>query len=380
MSDQAPSPASTHTDWQRAFYIALTILAWLVVVLIVGWLLSHVAKTIVILILSAVVAFALTPLVSLLARWLPRTLALALAYLCGFAVIFGFGALLIVTAAAQLSDLSRNLPRYIEEGHQFVPQITHALGPFGVTTDQVQRVQQQLIAHLQTLGTQAAQESVGFVSGFVSTIVDLVLILILSIYLTANGQRIRVVLGQMTPLGQRWQVSALIAIVNRVIGGYVRGTLAMAVLIGTLVSAGMLVLGVHYAVLLGVLAFFLQFVPLLGVFISGAVCVAVALLQSWKLALVVLGYFVGVHILEGDLVGPRVLGRAIGIHPATALVALVAGTELFGIWGALFGAPLAGLIQAIGIALWQETRGGKATALVEGIVEEEKAEVRRSID
>jgi predicted PurR-regulated permease PerM len=86
------------------------------------------------------------------------------------------------------------------------------------------------------------------------------------------------------------------------------------------------------------------------------VCVVIALFQGWVLALVVLAYFVVVHVIEGDVVGPRVMARAVGIHPAVALLALVAGSELFGIWGALLGAPIAGLLQAAAIAAWREIR------------------------
>jgi hypothetical protein len=118
----------------------------------------------------------------------------------------------------------------------------------------------------------------------------------------------------------------------------------------------MLALGVPYAIVLGVLAFFMEFVPILGVLISGGVCVLIALTQGWLLAVVVLAYFVVVHVIEGDVVGPRIMGRAVGIHPMTAIIALLAGTELFGIWGALFGAPLAGLLQALATAFWQELR------------------------
>jgi predicted PurR-regulated permease PerM len=116
------------------------------------------------------------------------------------------------------------------------------------------------------------------------------------------------------------------------------------------------ILGVRYALLLGILAFFMEFVPILGVLISGAVCVVLALFQGWVLALLVVGYFVVVHVIEGDLVGPRVMGRAVGIHPAVALLALVAGTDLLGFWGALFGAPIAGVLQAIVVAAWKEVR------------------------
>jgi predicted PurR-regulated permease PerM len=94
--------------------------------------------------------------------------------------------------------------------------------------------------------------------------------------------------------------------------------------------------------------------------------------------LLVLAYFVIVHIIEGDVVGPRIMGKAVGIHPATGLIALVAGTEVFGIWGALFAAPLAGLIQAIVVAAWIEFRGGHPQEVLKAIADEaeEHAEKR----
>ena len=103
---------------------------------------------------------------------------------------------------------------------------------------------------------------------------------------------------------------------------------------------------VPYAVLLGVMAFVLEFIPVLGTLTSGAICVLIALSQGWLIALGVLIYFILVHIFEGDVVGPRIVGKAVGLHPAVSLVALIAGAELFGVWGAVLAAPLAGLIQA----------------------------------
>jgi hypothetical protein len=94
----------------------------------------------------------------------------------------------------------------------------------------------------------------------------------------------------------------------------------------------------------------------LGVLISGAVCVVVALFSGWLTAVLVVVYFAVVHVIEGDVVGPRIMGKAVGIHPGVAIVALVAGSELFGIWGALFGAPLAGLLQAIVVVVVREIR------------------------
>jgi predicted PurR-regulated permease PerM len=351
-------PYNRTTNWQRAFYVPLTILAWLALIVVGVWLLGHVAKTILTLVLSGLVAFALTPLVSWLSRWIPRPVAIALVYVLGFAIFLGLLGLLIITVAEQITTLVHHLPQYAHEAQRLQPQIIRLLKPFGVTQAGLNKAQHQLVSYLQGIGTTVAKDVLGIVAGVVGTIVEMVLVLILSVYLTANGPNIARTLRRETPRTQRWRMSLLIAIVDRVVGGYIRGTLTLAALIGFLVGIGMFVLGVPYAALLGVLAFFMEFIPIIGVIISGAVSVLVALFfQGWLKAILVLAYFVFVHVIEGDVIGPRIMGRAVGIHPATAIVALIAGTELFGFWGALFAAPLAGLAQTIGIVIWDELHG-----------------------
>ena len=357
------------TSWQRALYLPLIILAWLSVLVVGGWLLSQVTKTLLVLLLSGIVAFALTPLVALLARWMPRPLAIAVAYILGFAVLLGLIGLLVDTAANQVTGLVDNLPKYQLELKRFEPQLVSLLKPFGVTRAKLDHTQQQVIARLQTIGTTAAGQSVGILTGTVNILIDLILILILSVYLTANGPNISRRLRRETPGAQRWRTTLLIAIVNQVVGGYIRGTLTMALLIGVLVGGGMLVLHVPYAILLGVLAFFMEFIPIIGVLVSGTICVLIALFQGWIWALIVLIYFAVIHVIEGDIVGPRVMGKAVGIHPATALIGLVAGSELFGIWGALFAAPLAGLLQAVATATWREWRGSNPLTVLNNVAE-----------
>ena len=320
-------------SWQRALYIPLIILAWLVIIVIAGWLLSHIGRTILTLVLSGIVAFALTPLVSLLARRMPRGLAIAVSYVLGFVFIMGLGALLIVTAATQITTLVGNIPHYASEVQKFEPQAIRLLAPFGVTRANLASTEHQAVLYLQSIGTTAAKDSLTILSSIVSTLVNVVLIVILSVYLTANGPRIGQQLRRETPGRQRWRTTMLISIVNQVVGGYIRGTLTLAALIGVLVGVGMLLLHVPYAVLLGVLSFFMEFIPLIGVLISGTVCVVIALFQGWQTALLVLGYFVIIHIIEGDVVGPRIMGQAIGIHPAMALLGLV-GQRVYSASGA----------------------------------------------
>ncbi len=353
----------SNNSWQRALFLPLTILAWLVIGIVVLWLLSHIAHALVVIVLAVIVTFALAPLVALLRRWVIRPLAIAGAYLVGAAIVIGLGTLLVITAAGQVISLVSNLPSYLGRIKELGPQILAILGPFGVTNADFQSLNQQILAELQAVGAALAASSLSLISRVASVLLDAVLVLMLSIYFTLDGPRTVAWLREMPPLAFRRYIRYFMEVVNQVVGGYVRGTLSMALLIGTLVGLGLGILQVPYAVLLGVLAFFMEFVPVVGVLISGAISLLVTLPRGLGITIAVLIYFIIVHIIEGDVIGPRVMGKAVGIHPATGIIALLVGTELFGVWGALFGAPLAGLLQATLIGIWyvrQNDPGGTA--------------------
>jgi predicted PurR-regulated permease PerM len=89
----------------------------------------------------------------------------------------------------------------------------------------------------------------------------------------------------------------------------------------------------------------------------------------------VLAAFIVIHILEGDIIGPRIVRQAIGLHPAVSLIALIAGAELFGIVGALFASPVAGVLQALLIAVWSEWRAAHPEQF-----EEDKEKLEEAID
>lgn len=371
------------SSWLRALVLALIVLAWLALLVLLLWVLGHFTKTILMVVLAAVLAFAFTPLANFFGRWTPRPVAIALAYIVGVAVIFSFGVYVAATAVDQVTALVMNAPDYARQAQALQPRIEGLVSPLGVQPGWISDAQAQLIGELQTAGAAVAGELIPRLAEFFGAIIDIILVLILSIYLASDGARVGHWLNTQTPVGRtRTRAQILVVVINRVIGGYVRGVLTLALLIGVLVGVGLALLGVPYAVLLGVLAFFMEFVPVLGVFISGAAAlvVAVAHFQEPIRPALVLAYFVLVHIIEGDVVGPRIMGRAVGIHPATGLIALVAGTEVFGIWGALFAAPLAGLLQAILAAAWLEFRGGHPQEVLQAVAEEAGTQAERTVE
>lgn len=354
MNDQ-PTGADTLTGdvmrWTRRVLIPLAILAWAGVAIIILMAAGYVSRTLLLLFIAMLLAYALSPLVSLFARVIPRFLAIFVVYLLVFGAIGMMLYFIVRTSIDQIISLSHYLGTLFPTGKNAHPSaLEQTLHSLGITQSQIAAAQERIISQAEGL----AGNIVPVVTGVAGAALDIIVVAVMSIYLLIDGRRATNWLRQNMPRRQRGRIRFLLDTLQRVVGGYIRGQLFLCTLIGLLVGIGMQILGVPYALLLGVLAFFLEFIPVLGTFVSGAICVLFALTKGWLLAVIVLAYFVIVHVIEGDVVGPRVVGKVIGLHPVVSLAALLAGGELFGIWGALFASPIAGVIQAFLIAMWYE--------------------------
>ncbi len=350
-SPQIRASSISAQRWARRRDVANAVLGWIIITGLVVWLASHVINAILMVVMAALLAYALMPAVAFLARFVPRWLAILLVYVAVVSVLGALGYLIFSTAVEQFSMLASSASQVLRPGDNgAAAPLVRRLEQLGISRDQIQAIGGQIFAQTQVL----AAGFVPLLEGVFSTIVDFVLVIVLSIYIMVDGRRAAQWLRTSAPLKMRPRLSFVMSTLQRVIGGYIRGQLILSTLIGLMVGLGMAIFRLPYAVLLGVLAFVLEFVPIIGVFVSGAACVLIALTQGWLLAVAVLVYFVFVHVIEGDVVGPRVVGKAVGVHPAISMVALIAGAELFGIWGALFASPLAGVVQAILAEVWRE--------------------------
>jgi predicted PurR-regulated permease PerM len=339
--------------WMRRVGLPLAILAWSAVALLMLWLAGHVIQSLLLLTMAALLAYALAPGVKLLARVMPRFLAILIVYLLVLGALSALLFLIVRTAISQFVSLSDYVRFLLTPGKsgQLTP-LEQTLRSFGISQSQIASARDQVVASIEGL----AGSVVPLLTGIFGAVLDVILVAVLSIYLLAGGSRVSDWLRQNMPDQQQGRMKFLLDTLQRVVGGYIRGQLIMCGFIGLLVGVGMQVIGVPYALLLGVLAFVLEFIPVLGTLVSGAICVLLALTRGWVIALIVLVYFVVVHVIEGDVVGPRIVGKAIGLHPVVSLAALIAGAELFGITGALLASPVAGVLQALLVAIWVEWR------------------------
>jgi predicted PurR-regulated permease PerM len=352
-TSRADREVQNATKWARRRDIPIAILAWLVLGGLIIWAAGYIVRSLLVVTVAALLAFALTPAVKFLQRFMPRVLAVVVVYLV---VLSGISLLLyaiINTTIDQVASLAASLKTFLTpQGQQQSAPIVQFFARFGITSSELEQAGRVI----ESQASGIASNALPFLSGVADFMLNVIIVAVLSIYLVLDGPRAIRWLRRNAPIVQRERTHFLLDTIERVIGGYIRGQLIMSSTIGLLVGIGMTIAGVPYGVLLGVVAFILEFVPIIGTILSGAFCVLLALSKGWVIALIVLIYFVIVHVVEGDILAPRIVGRAVGVHPAVSLFALLAGAELFGIWGAVLGSPLAGLIQAVLVTVWQEWR------------------------
>lgn len=190
----------------------------------------------------------------------------------------------------------------------------------------------------------------GLATGVVSLFAHLIGILlapILAFYLLLDWQSIAKRSLRLVPQQWRQRLRMLVKDMDRVLSGVIRGQLLVAVVVGVLISLGLLALGVKYAVLIGILAGLLDIVPYFGAFIGATPAVGLALLQSPWLATKVIVLFFLVHQLEGSIIGPQIIGESVGLHPVTVIFALFIGGEFAGLWGMLLAVPVTAILKVI---------------------------------
>jgi predicted PurR-regulated permease PerM len=288
--------------------------------------------------LAIVVAFILAPVVTRIERRTHRRApAVVITFLLVLILLIGLLALVAAPLVTESSKLADKIPQYVEQ-----LQSTAPVTVLGYQVPDEIRVQLGNIAG--SVGGAIAGQAVAIIVGLVSGVVDLFLVLIIALYLLLDARRIRTAGLRLMPTHQRERIESVETEVVRVFGAYLRGQLLLALMVGVAATAALLLLGVPYALVLGVFAGLAELIPMLGPILGAVPAVLVAIFQPFPLVLWVVLAFIVIQQLESNLLVPRISGHAVGLHPLAAMLALLVGFEVAGVVGALFAVPLAGIV------------------------------------
>ena len=334
-------------DWQKALVVLLTLLAGLALLWVLWQVLSPILHTLILFALAAVLAFALSgPVDALTARTGRRLVAIVGIYAGVGVVVVGGIVVLAGPFVRQATELANALPQYAADLQARAPEVQTALGQYGIQADLDQLKARAAVA-VEQGGTDVLQHLVGTLAEIGGLLLDAVLALVISLYLLVDGPKLRARIVVAIPVRHRGKALFLQDNVSRVLGGYLRGQLTLAAIVGVLAGVGTALLGLPYAVVLGVLAGLFEMVPMFGPILSAIPAVLVALFLPFPTVLWVILFFLVVQQVENNVLVPRISGHAVGLHPLGALFALLAGFQLAGLLGGLFAVPIAGVLWVL---------------------------------
>jgi predicted PurR-regulated permease PerM len=334
-------------DWQKALVVLLTLLVGLALLWVVWQVVSPILHTLVLFGLAAVLAFALSgPVDMLTTRVGNRLLAVVAVYL--LVGIVGIGGIILLAGpfVRQASDLASALPQYADDLQTHAPEVQTTLSQYGIQAD-LDQLKAQAAFAIERGGTDVLKNLVGTLAEVGGMILDIVLALVISLYLLVDGRRFGERSLAMIPPQHRGKALFVQDNVARVLGGYLRGQLILAGIIGLVAGVGTALLGLPYAVVLGVLAGLFELVPMFGPILSAIPAVLVALFMPFPTVVWVLLFFLAIQQVENNVLAPRISGHAVGLHPLGAMFALLAGFQVAGLLGGLFAVPLAGVLWVL---------------------------------
>lgn len=339
-TEPSRSPRALWTDGLgRAGTRSVQILALLALAAVLVFVVMQLTLVVIPVLIALVLAAAISPLVTTLRRrGVPSILATWIALLTLVAVLAGVLWLVVRAFAGQWGELRDQALDGFGELEEYVRGL-----PFDITEEQIQSVRDSVTGLLQSdaVGSGAiagVSQTIDFVAGF------FIMIVVLFFFLK-DGPNIwefllRPFEGHRYARGKRVGVATI-----STLGGYVRGTAIVAAVDAVAIGVGLAIVGVPLVIPLSVLVFLLAFIPLVGATLAGILAALVALVAVGPVeALIVVAIVVAVNQLEGDLLQPVVMGRALRLHPLVILVALTAGTVLAGLTGAVLAVPIAASI------------------------------------
>jgi predicted PurR-regulated permease PerM len=203
--------------------------------------------------------------------------------------------------------------------------------------------------------TEAATQFVrAVVTGIASFLTDLLITLLIAAFLLADLERVKGLIRSLVPPDYRGDFENVVRGVDQGMAGVIRGQLLICLINGGLAYAGLLIFDIRYSLLLAMVAAVLSIVPVFGILISAIPLLGVALVSgdvglegfAFGRAAAIVGWIVGIHLLEANYLNPRIIGTA-DIHPVVLIFALLAGWEVYGPVGAVLALPVASMIQTI---------------------------------
>ncbi|RII20788.1 pheromone autoinducer 2 transporter [Streptomyces sp. YIM 130001] len=312
------------------------------------WVLMQAISAIQLVVLAFVAALLITALLQPTVAWLkrlglPRGLATAVTFIAGFVIMGLVGWFVVWQVMENIDTLSDRVQQGIDELQRWLLE-----SPFHVTEDQIKDIAKNLREAVGTNTEEITTAGLEGVTVMVEILTGILLAMFSTLFLLYDGKRIWKWCLKLVPSQARPGVAGAGPRAWRTLTAYVRGTVIVALIDAIFIGLGIYFLDVPMAVPLAVFIFLFAFIPLVGAVVSGALAVVVALVtQGVFTALMALIVVLAVQQIEGHILQPFILGRAVRVHPLAVVLSVAAGGFVAGIGGAVVAVPLVAVTNTV---------------------------------
>lgn len=293
------------------------------------------------------IAYLLNPMVKFMEkRSFPKCWAILWVYLgvfviSGIVIIFG-----VPHIVGELNKLIKDIPRLTAEVQGIAAHLQTKYSAFALP-EGVRQVINERIMHFQELLLNAVRAGTASLFKVVSYMVSLIIAPVFAFYMLKDSEGIKSSLTLTIPRKYRSDILAIGRDIDEIISAFLRGHLLVCVIVGVLTGLGMYLIGLDFALIIGIIAGVAELVPFLGPVIAAIPALSLALLISRKTALLAAIVILVVQQLENAVISPKILGESMGLHPLVVIFAIMAGGELYGFLGILLAVPAAAALKVI---------------------------------
>jgi predicted PurR-regulated permease PerM len=295
-------------------------------------------------------AYVVYPAVHWLNRRMPLVAAIALVYLCIIAILAIAALFIVPHITDDVELLIRRYPDLVSRLDSLVynPQdpITSRLPDWA--RNEIANIPTAIVKWVETRGVQTFGQFATVLAGTIAIVATFVVVPFVTAYLLLDLEHLKRSLAAVVPEERRRATMGLLSEIDAVIGGFIRGQMLVALMVGILITAALILLHVPFPYLFGLLAGVGDLIPYVGAVLAVVPAfISATLTNGWINGLLVVLAFVVIFEAEGHLIAPNIVGKQVRLSPFIVIIALLIGAELAGIFGMLVAVPLAGVMRVV---------------------------------
>jgi predicted PurR-regulated permease PerM len=335
----------------------------------VRWVFYALTGVLLVVVLAVFFAYLISPLVELVrkglathnrngeTRLLPRTAAIAVVYVAIFGSLSLGAWVLTPRVGTQLAELAQQAPTYLTNARERAKRLNNVFEQLNLPPSVRDTANKTVSDAIGDVGKYITGEGFSSAINLLGYLPYLVLIPILAFFFLKDADSFRRSALMMLPQGRiRWRGDELFQDINSTLAAYIRAQLISCLLIGSICTTAFAIIGLRYALVLGLVAGMLEFIPLLGPVVVAVLAGTVAGFDSGTKALVVLIFLGVLRIVQDYVLYPRIIGSGIHLHPLAVILAILAGHELAGVAGIFLAIPVIAVLT-VTYRHWLEHRG-----------------------